>query len=458
LSNPILLDEFEKALRQVFRQVGNLCDKGPRLWQRKTGLTCSVGIAENKSAAKMSTDINKTEPAKARLLPGMGPIGRQLLKETDPSSRKDLSNPTLLEETPGNRFILHVDMDSFYASAEVQRNPALADKPVIVGADPREGKGRGVVVACNYVARGYGVRSAMPITRAWALCPGAVYLRPDFDYYVSLSTKVMGLVRRFADKFEQVSIDEAFLDVSDQVKTPAAALSLVERLRHELKEETGLTCSVGIAENKSAAKIATDINKPDRVTLIPRGRAKEFLAPLPIGRITGVGRKTEVLLQGLGITTIGDLQKGDEVLLGRRLGKTARWLVQVANGVEREEIREQPYRSLSTERTLEEDTTDWDVIERIVGAMAEELASRAIEARLSFKSVGIKIRFQGFETHTRETRLVASTQDQGVIRKEALLMLSRFSSGKKKVRLVGVRISGLRIMYTKQASIENWLE
>ncbi|TLX93367.1 MAG: DNA polymerase IV [Thaumarchaeota archaeon] len=406
----------------------------------------------------MSTDINKTEPAKARLLPGMGPIGRQLLKETDPSSRKDLSNPTLLEETPGNRFILHVDMDSFYASAEVQRNPALADKPVIVGADPREGKGRGVVVACNYVARGYGVRSAMPITRAWALCPGAVYLRPDFDYYVSLSTKVMGLVRRFADKFEQVSIDEAFLDVSDQVKTPAAALSLVERLRHELKEETGLTCSVGIAENKSAAKIATDINKPDRVTLIPRGRAKEFLAPLPIGRITGVGRKTEVLLQGLGITTIGDLQKGDEVLLGRRLGKTARWLVQVANGVEREEIREQPYRSLSTERTLEEDTTDWDVIERIVGAMAEELASRAIEARLSFKSVGIKIRFQGFETHTRETRLVASTQDQGVIRKEALLMLSRFSSGKKKVRLVGVRISGLRIMYTKQASIENWLE
>jgi len=369
-----------------------------------------------------------------------------------------LSNPTLLEESPGNRFILHVDMDSFYASAEVQRNPALADKPVIVGADPTEGKGRGVVVACNYVARDYGVRSAMPISRAWALCPGAVYVRPDFDYYDSLSAKVMGIVRRFADKFEQVSIDEAFLDVSDQVKTPAAALSLVERLRHELKEKTGLACSVGIAENKSAAKIATDINKPDRVTLIPRGRTKEFLAPLPIGRITGVGRKTELLLQSLGITTIGDLQKGDEVQLGRSLGKAARWLVQVANGVEREEIREQPSRSLSTERTLEEDTTDWDVIEQMVGAMAEELASRAVDARLSFKSVGIKIRFRGFETHTRETRLVASTQDKGVIRREALLLLSRFSSGKKKVRLVGVRISGLRMMSTKQASIENWLK
>ena len=369
-----------------------------------------------------------------------------------------MSNPTLLEESPGNRFILHVDMDSFYASAEVQRNPALADKPVIVGADPRDGKGRGVVVACNYVARDYGVRSGMPISRAWALCPGAVYVRPDFDYYDSLSAKVMGIVRRFADKFEQVSIDEAFLDVSDQVKTPAAALSLVERLRHELKEKTGLTCSVGIAENKSAAKIATDINKPDRVTLIPRGRTKEFLAPLPIGRITGVGRKTELLLQSLGITTIGDLQKGDEVQLGRSLGKAARWLVQVANGVEREEIREQPSRSLSTERTLEEDTADWDVIERMVGAMAEELASRATHARLSFKSVGIKIRFRGFETHTRETRLVASTQDKGVIRREALLLLSRFSSGKKKVRLVGVRISGLRMMSTKQASIENWLK
>jgi len=142
-----------------------------------------------------------------------------------------LSNPTLVEETPGDRYILHVDMDSFYASAEVQRNPALADKPVIVGADPREGRGRGVVVTCNYVARGYGVRSAMPISQAWALCPGAVYLRPDFDYYDSLSAKVMGVVRRFADKFEQVSIDEAFLDVSTQVKTPAAALSLVDRLR-----------------------------------------------------------------------------------------------------------------------------------------------------------------------------------------------------------------------------------
>ena len=368
-----------------------------------------------------------------------------------------MSDPSLLEETPGDRFILHVDMDSFYASAEIRRNPAFAAKPVIVGADPREGKGRGVVVACNYVSRGYGVRSGMPISRAWALCPGAVYVRPDFDYYVSLSTKVMEVVRRFADKFEQVSIDEAFLDVSDRVKTPAAALSLVERLRRELIEKTGLTCSVGIAENKSAAKIATDINKPDRVTLIPRGRAKEFLAPLPIGRITGVGRKTELLLQGLGITTIGDLQKADENQLGRRLGRMARWLVQVANGVERAEIREQPSRSLSTERTLEEDTTDWDVIEQMVGAMAEELASRAVDARLSFKSVGIKIRFQGFETHTRETRLVASTQDRGVIRREALLLLSRFRSGKKKVRLVGVRISGLRMMSARQASIESWL-
>ncbi|TLX95101.1 MAG: DNA polymerase IV [Thaumarchaeota archaeon] len=368
-----------------------------------------------------------------------------------------MSDPSLLEETPGDRFILHVDMDSFYASAEIRRNPAFAAKPVIVGADPREGKGRGVVVACNYVSRGYGVRSGMPISRAWALCPGAVYVRPDFDYYVSLSTKVMEVVRRFADKFEQVSIDEAFLDVSDRVKTPAAALSLVERLRRELIEKTGLTCSVGIAENKSAAKIATDINKPDRVTLIPRGRAKEFLAPLPIGRITGVGRKTELLLQGLGITTIGDLQKADENQLGRRLGRMARWLVQVANGVERAEIREQPSRSLSTERTLEEDTTDWDVIEQMVGAMAEELASRAVDARLSFKSVGIKIRFEGFETHTRETRLVASTQDRGVIRREALLLLSRFRSGKKKVRLVGVRISGLRMMSARQASIESWL-
>ncbi len=349
-------------------------------------------------------------------------------------------------------------MDSFYASAEVQRNQGLVDKPVIVGADPREGKGRGVVVTCNYLARNFGVRSGMSISQAWRLCPKGVYLRPDFDYYELLSRKVMAIIQRLADKFEQVSIDEAFLDISTQVKTLQEAELLVGNLRRELRQKTGLTCSVGIAENKSAAKIASELNKPDSVTLVPRGRTKEFLAPLPITRIAGVGRKTEILLRNLGIATIGDLQKTDEAQLRRRLGRTAAWLMQIANGLEQEEIREQALRSLSTERTFEEDTSDWREVERTVEVMASELYNRAKRAKLSFRKVGIKIRFQGFETHTRETRLPANTQEEAIIRKEAFTLLSQFKSGKKKVRLVGVRISGLRMTYTRQASIENWLE
>ncbi len=364
----------------------------------------------------------------------------------------------MLEGSPRSRFVLHVDMDSFYASAEVQRNQGLVGKPIIVGADPRGGKGRGVVVTCNYLARNFGVRSGMPISQAWTLCPTGIYLRPDFDYYELLSTNVMAIIRRFAGKFEQVSIDEAFLDVSTQVKTLQEAELLVGNLRRELKERIGLTCSVGIAENKSAAKIASELNKPDSVTLVPRGRTKEFLAPLPITRIAGVGRKTGLLLRNLGIATIGDLQKTDEAQLRRRLGRAALWLTRVANGLEQDEIREQAVKSLSTERTFEEDTSDWREIERTIEVMASELHSRAKHASLSFRKVGIKIRFQGFETHTRETKLPASTQEEAIIRREAFALLSQFKSGKKKVRLVGLRVSDLRMTYTRQASIENWLE
>jgi len=349
-------------------------------------------------------------------------------------------------------------MDSYYASAEIARNKALAETPLIIGADPKEGKGRGVVVACNYLARGFRVRSAMPISQAWALCPTAVYLKPDFEFYELLSRKVMKIVRAFADKFEQVSVDEAFLDISGRVKTVEEAKTLVEDLRKELKAKTGLTCSVGIAESKSVAKIATDLNKPDRVTLVPRGGTKEFLAPLPIGRIAGVGRKTELRLNEMGIVTIGDLQKTEEAQLSRNFGRMGVWLIQVAKGLEQEEVREQPVKSLSTERTFEDDTSDWGEIESVLGAMAGELSSRAKSARLSFRSVGIKIRFRGFETHTRETRLPASTQSESVIRREAFKLLSQFESRNSKVRLVGVRISALGMASARQVSIENWLE
>ncbi len=355
-----------------------------------------------------------------------------------------------------NRFVLHIDMDSFYASAEVRRDPNLAEKAVIVGADPREGKGRGVVVACNYVARSFGVRSGMPISEAYALCPTGVYVSPDFAYYENLSEAVMRIIHTYSPRFEQVSIDEAFLDVTEGVDNTSQALELVERLKRELKEETGLTCSVGVAESKSAAKIATDLNKPDKVTVVPRGGTKLFLAPLPIRRIAGVGQKTEELLHELGVATIGDLQKVDPSALKAPLGRTGLWLWRVANGIDTEEVRERPAKSLSTERTFYEDTSDWGVVEQLVDELASELAERARSTRQSFRRVGIKIRFRGFETHTREKLLPVSSEEAKVIREEASALLQPFKSSSKKIRLVGVRISGLKMSVAAQSKIEDW--
>jgi DNA polymerase IV (DinB-like DNA polymerase) len=318
-------------------------------------------------------------------------------------------------DQPANRFVLHIDMDSFYASAEVARNPNLMEKPVIVGTDPREGKGRGVVVACNYVARSFGVRSAMPISQAWSLCPTAVYLWPDFAYYERLSEQVMRIIRGYAGRFEQVSIDEAFLDVTSAVKGLSEATELVARLKNQLRKETGLTCSVGVAESKTAAKIATDLNKPDKVTIVPRGGTKEFLAPLPVKRIPGVGQKTERLLHELGMVTISDLQKSEPSTLSIRLGKSGLWLWEVANGMDRTEVRERPIKSLSTERTFYEDTADWKVVEEVVDELSSELAERAKSYRYSFGRVGIKVRFRGFETHTREKMLPAGSEGVKVI-------------------------------------------
>ncbi len=348
-------------------------------------------------------------------------------------------------------------MDSFYASAEMVRDGSLREKPVIIGADPREGKGRGVVVACNYDARKYGVRSAMPISQAWNLCPQGVYLKPDFEYYDLLSDRVMQIIRNGSARFEQVSIDEAFVDLSSSLSSIDDAKLWITDLKKELLEKTGLTCSVGLAEDKSAAKIATDLNKPDGITTVEPGRLPEFLAPLPIRNIPGVGLKTELLLTNLGLKTIGDLQRCDQQLLRSHLGKTGVWLWEVANGLEHDEVQEHAIKSLSTERTFSQDTSDWNAVEETIKDLSSELVERAKSAHLTFKRVGIKIRFEGFETHTREM-MRKSQVEPDALQKDALALLKEFSTSKKKVRLVGLKISDLNRMSPDQAAITTWLE
>jgi DNA polymerase IV (archaeal DinB-like DNA polymerase) len=349
-------------------------------------------------------------------------------------------------------------MDSYYASAETRRNPALKDRPIVIGPDPKEGKARGVVISCNYAARKFGLRSAMPISEAWRLCPGAVYIPPDFEYYGSLSDEVMGMIRSKVRMFEQVSIDEAFVDLEEVVGSFEEAGAWVSQLKEELRSRTGLTCSVGLAETKTAAKIATDLHKPDGITVIGPGLVKETLAPLPVSVIPGVGAKTELFLKEMGISKIADLQAIDVNLVKRRLGRTGVWLWQVANGVEKEAVREHELKSLSTERTFGEDTENWTAVDGLVTELSVDLTNRLEAAHMVFRKVGIKIRFRGFETHTREVRLATFSKEQHLIEREARTLLREFHEKRLPVRLIGLRVSELRLETADQSSMTAWLE
>ena len=361
------------------------------------------------------------------------------------------------QSKPEIRLIAHIDMDSFYASAEIRRKPALKDKPVIIGADPQEGKGHGVVLTCNYTARRYGVRSAMPISEAWGLCPMAIYLNPDFEYYDKVSTEVMEMIKGRVDSFEQVSIDEAFVDLSKTAGSLEKALMWVANLKTELWTKTSMTCSVGLAETKSAAKIATDLQKPDGVTVIPPGQTKTWLAPLPISVIPGVGAKTEQVLKGKGITKVGDLQQLQKDEVKRLLGRSGVWIWEVANGLEREQVKEHAIKSLSTERTFYGDKS-WEEVEASLDELAGELASRVVADKLTFRRVGVKIRFRGFETHTKEAKLPAHSTSVTLLKQEALALLRSFNQRKEPVRLVGIKVSELGRAMSAQSEMTSWME
>lgn len=342
------------------------------------------------------------------------------------------------------RTIFHVDLDAFYVSVEVRENPELRGLPVVVGADPEQGSGRGVVVTSSYEARKFGLRSGMPISRAWKLCPTATYLRPSFKLYERVSKEVMETLNGFADSFEQTGIDEAFLDVSSRVKDIDEAKELALVVKRTVKDVHGLTCSVGIGPNKSTAKIASDLRKPDGLTLIPPGSAGQFLAPLPVSVISGVGTKTRAFLNERGIETIGQLQAVPGKQLLEWFGKTGVWLWGVAHAQEQIPVRsrEMP-KSLSVERTFRNDVEDFAFVYSEARDASRELSERLSHGGFTFRVVGIKIRFKGFETHTRERTLPGQTNSEESIRQNTENLLREFEHRGEPVRLVGVRVASI---------------
>ncbi len=345
---------------------------------------------------------------------------------------------------PQHRIIFHVDMDQFFAAVEEKLRPELKGKPVVVGADPKGGKGRGVVSTCNYEARKYGVRSGMPITRAWRLCPEAAFLPVNIPLYLQVSFRIMSILRAYADKFESWGIDEAFLDVSSRVRNFEEAKQLATQIKKEVHEKEGMTCSIGIGPNKLVAKIAGDMQKPDGLTAVEEKDVKAFLEPLDIDKLLWVGKKTARKLNKLGIKTIGDLSRYDPSVLVEKFGVLGTQLYLYAQGQDRSEVGFQgEIKSIGRNITFEKDTTDWDLVFKVLDKLCEDVHKELNQNRLLFKTVTVTVRFENFETHTHSRTLPFLTSRLEDFKKAAHELMQPYMRPERKIRLIGARVSKL---------------
>ena len=343
-----------------------------------------------------------------------------------------------------DRIIFHVDMDHFFTAVEERERPEIKGKPVVVGADPKKGSGRGVVSTSNYEARKYGVKSGIPIARAWRLCPDAVYLPVNYRLYKKVSAQIMNILQTYADKFERWGFDEAFLDVTFRVKDFVEAEKLAQKIKKEIFKKEGLTCSIGVGPNKLVAKIGSDFRKPDGLTVVRAEEARAFLAPLSVRRLLWVGKKTEARLNSMGIRTVGDLASYDASVLVEKFGVAGTQLYLSAQGIDNSEVQEGWERkSMSREITFEEDTADLEIIFDTIDAISEDLHQELVASNFTFKTTTIKIRYENFETHTHGKTLRFFTDRLRDINKSSRELFLDYLRPDRKIRLIGVRLSNL---------------
>jgi nucleotidyltransferase/DNA polymerase involved in DNA repair len=334
-------------------------------------------------------------------------------------------------------------MDAFYASIEQMDYPEYRGKPVVVGADPRGGQGRGVVSAASYEARRYGIHSALPISTAYRRCPHAVYTRPRFRRYEEFSRKVMSVLSEFSPVVEQISIDEAFLDCTGTERLFGAPRCLGMRIKERIRVETGLTASVGIATNKSIAKIASDLRKPDGLCVCDPGRERDFMAELPIKRLWGVGEKTVQKLEAMGFEKVRDVQNcPPDDLKGFGVYGTKLW--DLANGIDDRPVTGAARRkSISQEITFHSDVDRDEYVEHVLFRITDSLTRRMRREGLRGRTVNLKIRLAPFETHTRSQTLEVPVNDVHRVREAVIELFRRFDRRGRKIRLVGVGLSKL---------------
>lgn len=339
------------------------------------------------------------------------------------------------------RVIFHVDMDAFFASVEQLDNPSYKGKPVIVGATP--GK-RGVVSACSYEARKYGLHSAMPINRAYQKCPHGIYLPVRMERYKEVSRGVFAVFHRFTPIIQPVSIDEAFLDMSGCCHLYGSAELAAKKLKQDILSDTGLTASIGVAPIRMAAKIASDLQKPDGLVIVPEQELLEFLKPLPIRKIWGVGPKLEVRLKEMGIHTVGDLRNYPEELLMQKLGENGQWLYGLAWGRDDSPVSpREAVKSVSHETTFENDIDDYGLLKDTLLDLSTQVARRLRKASLLGETVQFIYRDAAFVKKVRNRTVGSSTNNDKVIFNEVLRLFEKEDWTGRKLRLIGVGVTNL---------------
>jgi DNA polymerase IV (DinB-like DNA polymerase) len=358
------------------------------------------------------------------------------------------------------RIVVHVDMDAFYAAVEERYKPELRSLPVVVGADPKEGRGRGVVTTANYMARRFGIHSALPISRAWRLAeaarrrgePTTIFTQPNFKLYREVSARIMQIFERCADAFEEASIDEAYLDVSS-VGSFEAAVAHITALKAEIREREGLGCSVGVGPNKLIAKIASGLNKPDGLTLVTPEMVRDFLDPLPIRVIPGIGPKGEAFLHEHNIRTVKELREIPETTLIEWFGKWGQRLFEKARGSDDSVVsNEWTRKSVGEQETFAEDTRSPSLITDRLYEMAKRVISKLRENEFAgFRTVTLTVRFSDFETknrsHSLKDGMSVADHEQAIrlLKEQALALLLPFFDARENPRGKAIRLIGLRL-------------
>lgn len=334
------------------------------------------------------------------------------------------------------RAIVHLDLDAFYAAVEVLENPELADQPVLIGGSP---EGRGVVATASYAARAFGIHSAMPTARALTLCPQAIVLPARHGIYRDYSRRVMAIVRKAFPLMEQMSIDEAYADVTDQVADWHQAVVAAKKVQQQVQEQVGLTASLGVASNKLVAKVASDREKPAGFTVVPPGDEAVFLAPLPVRVLWGIGPVTASKLAEMEVTTVGELALRSEEELRARFGRHGKGMVRQALGIDhRAVVTEREAKSVSQETTFSRDLSQVTALKTQLWRLSKGVARRLKRSELAAGTVAIKLRYSDFTTLTRQVALPVPTDDERVIYRAALSLLGRVWQRGRPVRLLGV--------------------